>query len=116
MALSASPRPLEAPRFAEIGVASAFSFLRGASRPEELVVTAKRLGLAGLGLADRKVAQGSALDEGRKWATEIAEIPPMSLRMTKSAIDAHARRNWAEGAESDQFFLAKLLAEGGGGA
>ncbi len=69
-----------------------------------------------LGLADRKVAQGAALDEGRKWATEIAEIPPMSLRMTKSAIDAHARRNWAEGAESDQFFLAKLLAEGGGGA
>ena len=56
MALS-SHRP-EAPRFAEIGVASAFSFLRGASQPEELVVTAKRLGLEGLGLADRNTVSG----------------------------------------------------------
>ncbi|MEO1985271.1 MAG: enoyl-CoA hydratase/isomerase family protein [Martelella sp.] len=69
-----------------------------------------------LGLADRRVAAGAALDAAREWANAIAEIPPMSLRMTKSAIDAHARRNWAEGAEGDQFLLAKLLAEGGGGA
>tara|TARA_R110000737_G_scaffold353422_1_gene405121 strand:+ start:959 stop:1705 length:747 start_codon:yes stop_codon:yes gene_type:complete len=66
-----------------------------------------------LGLADRKVAAGTAFEAARAWATTIAEIPAMSLRMTKSAIDAHARRNWAEGAEGDQFLLAKLLAESG---
>ncbi|UIJ71907.1 error-prone DNA polymerase [Aurantimonas sp. HBX-1] len=47
------PRP-----FFEIGVASCFSFLAGASQPEELVVTAHRLGLAGLGLADRNSLAG----------------------------------------------------------
>ncbi|MEX6508388.1 error-prone DNA polymerase [Jiella sp. M17.18] len=46
------------PRFPEIGVASCFSFLRGASQPEELVVTAHRLGLAGIGLADRNTLAG----------------------------------------------------------
>ena len=67
-----------------------------------------------LGLADRKVPAGTAFDAARSWAASIAESPAMSLRMTKSAIDAHARRNWAEGAEGDQFLLARLLAEGGG--
>ena len=66
-----------------------------------------------LGLADRKVPAGTALDAARAWAATISESPAMSLRMTKSAIDARARRNWAEGAEGDQFLLAKLLAEGG---
>ena len=56
--MALSPHRPEAPRFAEIGVASAFSFLRGASQPEELVVTAKRLGLEGLGLADRNTVAG----------------------------------------------------------
>ena len=44
--------------FCEIGVASNFSFLRGASHPRELVVTAKLLGLGGLGLADRNSVAG----------------------------------------------------------
>ncbi|MDY8109096.1 error-prone DNA polymerase [Fulvimarina sp. 2208YS6-2-32] len=44
--------------FAEIGVASCFSFLTGASQPEELVVTAHRLGLKGLGIADRNTLAG----------------------------------------------------------
>ena len=44
--------------FPELGVASCFSFLRGASQPEELVVAAHRLGLSGLGLADRNTVSG----------------------------------------------------------
>ena len=43
---------------AEFAVQSNFSFLRGASHPEELVVAAKRLGLAALGLADRNTVAG----------------------------------------------------------
>ena len=44
--------------FCEIGVASNFSFLRGASHPREIVVTAKLLGLGGVGLADRNTVAG----------------------------------------------------------
>jgi error-prone DNA polymerase len=46
------------PDYVEIGVRSNFSFLEGASHPEELAVAARRLGLAGLGLADRNTLAG----------------------------------------------------------
>lgn len=46
------------PRYIEFGVQSNFSFLRGASRPEELVVAACLLGHAGMGLADRNTVAG----------------------------------------------------------
>ncbi|MFD2238232.1 error-prone DNA polymerase [Aureimonas populi] len=44
--------------FCEIGLASNFSFLRGASHGRELVVAAKLLGLGGIGLADRNSVAG----------------------------------------------------------
>ncbi len=44
--------------YAELAVASNFSFLRGASRPEELVLTAKGLGLSAIGVADRNTMAG----------------------------------------------------------
>ena len=46
------------PPYAEFAVQSNFSFLRGASRPEELVVAAQMLGHAALGLADRNTVAG----------------------------------------------------------
>ena len=46
------------PRYAELAVTSHFSFLRGASSPEELVIAAKELGLTGLGMADRNSVAG----------------------------------------------------------
>jgi error-prone DNA polymerase len=46
------------PAYAEFAVQSNFSFLRGASKPEELVVTAERLGLSAIGLADRNTVAG----------------------------------------------------------
>src|SRR5690348_3349039 len=45
-------------RYLEFSVASNFSFLRGASHPEELMVQAAHLGLAGLGLCDRNSVAG----------------------------------------------------------
>lgn len=47
-----------APPYAEFGVQSNFSFLRGASRPEELVVAAKLYGFSAIGLADRNTVAG----------------------------------------------------------
>ncbi|MER8518466.1 error-prone DNA polymerase [Mesorhizobium sp. M0145] len=50
-ALTANP-------YAEFGIQSNFSFLRGASKPEELVVAAKFLGFSAIGLADRNTVAG----------------------------------------------------------
>ena len=49
-------RPI--PRHAEIGVATNFSFLRGASHPEELVARSAELGLSAIGIADRNTLAG----------------------------------------------------------
>jgi DNA-directed DNA polymerase III PolC len=45
-------------RYIEFSVTSNFSFLRGASHPEELMVKAAHIGLAGLGLCDRNSVAG----------------------------------------------------------
>ncbi|MEA2858660.1 MAG: error-prone polymerase [Methylobacteriaceae bacterium] len=52
-----APVPAQ-PRYAELAVATNFSFLRGASHPEELVATAISLKLAGIGIADRNSLAG----------------------------------------------------------
>ncbi|PZV38650.1 error-prone DNA polymerase [Mesorhizobium kowhaii] len=44
--------------YAEFGIQSNFSFLRGASKPEELVVAAKLFGFSAIGLADRNTVAG----------------------------------------------------------
>ncbi len=46
------------PRFAELAAMTNFSFLRGASHPEEMVAKAAELGLAGVGIADRNTLAG----------------------------------------------------------
>ena len=46
------------PRFAELAAMTNFSFLRGASHPEEIVARAAELGLAGIGIADRNSLAG----------------------------------------------------------
>ncbi len=45
-------------RFAELATTTNFSFLRGASHPEEMVAQAARLGLTGIGVADRNSLAG----------------------------------------------------------
>jgi error-prone DNA polymerase len=49
---------IPAPAYAELAVTSNFSFLRGASHPEELVQHGKVLGLTGIGIADRNSVAG----------------------------------------------------------
>ena len=57
--------------FAELSARSCFSFLRGASRPEEVVDKAKELGIAALALADRDGLYGSVRAHTR--AQEIGQ-------------------------------------------
>jgi error-prone DNA polymerase len=54
--------------YAELAVTTNFSFLRGASHPEEMVATASALGLAAIGIADRNSFAGvvRAYDEAKK--------------------------------------------------
>jgi error-prone DNA polymerase len=59
-----------APRYAELAVATNFSFLRGASHPEELVARAVELGLSGIGVADRNTLAG--IVRGHVYAREHA--------------------------------------------
>ena len=54
--------------YAELAVTTNFSFLRGASHPQEMVATADELGLAAIGIADRNSFAGvvRAYDEARR--------------------------------------------------
>ena len=54
--------------YAELAVTTNFSFLRGASHPQEMVATADELGLAAIGIADRNSFAGvvRAYDEAKK--------------------------------------------------
>src|SRR5471032_315982 len=60
--------------YAELAVTTNFSFLRGASHPEEFVERAEALGLAGIGIADRNSVAGvvrahmKAKEKGLKFA------------------------------------------------
>ena len=54
--------------YAELAVTTNFSFLRGASHPQEMVTAADELGLAAIGIADRNSFAGvvRAYDEWKK--------------------------------------------------
>src|SRR5262245_10720118 len=58
--------------YAELAVTTNFSFLRGASHPQEMVETADTLGLAAIGIADRNSFAGvvRAFEEWRKRKKE----------------------------------------------
>src|SRR5580658_5388919 len=52
--------------YAELAVTTNFSFLRGASHPEEMVATAEQLGLAAIAIADRNSFAG-VVRAYRQW-------------------------------------------------
>jgi error-prone DNA polymerase len=60
-------------RYAELAVTTNFSFLRGASHPQEMVATAELLGLTAIGIADRNSFAGivRAHDEAKKRAFRL---------------------------------------------
>jgi error-prone DNA polymerase len=85
------PRPeVPVPDYAELAVTSNFSFLRGASDPEELVAQAKFLGLAGLGIADRNSVAGvvrahvkiRAMEEAARDELKAKELSPDDYKET----------------------------------
>jgi error-prone DNA polymerase len=75
------------PAFAELLGCSAFSFLRGSSRPEELVLRAKDLGLEALAFCDRDGFYGCA--RAHAAAKEISQRVIVGAEL---GVDARARR------------------------
>ncbi|MBS0472815.1 MAG: error-prone DNA polymerase [Proteobacteria bacterium] len=80
------------PPLAEIGVTSNFSFLRGASRPEELVGQAHAHGYDAIGIADRNTLAGvvrayAALEELRKKHA-AADVPQTAARVPRLLVGA----------------------------
>ena len=70
-----------APLYAELAVATNFSFLRGASHPSVLVMRAMELGMTGIGIADRNTVAGVvrahvALRQTRDQAQAAGQDPP----------------------------------------
>jgi error-prone DNA polymerase len=59
--------------YAELAVTTNFSFLRGASHPQEMVACADELGLTAIGIADRNSFAGvvRAYDEARKHSIKL---------------------------------------------
>ena len=86
-ARAGSSRPLHN-GYAELAVTSNFSFLRGASHPEEFALQATELGLAGIGIADRNsvagVVRAHSIAQEKKLRLAVgARLPsPMGLRPT----------------------------------
>ena len=77
------------PAYAEFAVSTCFSFLRGASHPEELLETAVRLGHTGMAVADRNTLAGV--------------VRPFSqIKRLKAA--------WSPGDDADPHLLARLEA------
>ena len=78
--ISSTPRPVarepaKTEPYAELAVTTNFSFLRGASHPEEFVNQARDLGFTGIGIADRNSVAGvvRALTKIRAFAEEEKE-------------------------------------------
>ena len=72
------------PRFAELAAMTNFSFLRGASHPEEMVARAAELGLAGIGIADRNTLAGVV--RAHTYARENAKaMAGMRVRVSRVA-------------------------------
>ena len=73
------------PRYAELDVRTNFCFLEGASRPGELVVQAKALGMAAMGVADRNSLAGVVRAHAAAKDEAFRFLPGCRLQFTCGA-------------------------------
>jgi error-prone DNA polymerase len=71
--------PLADARYVELQVTTHFSFLRGASSPEELAAAAARLGLPAIGITDRNSFGGLVRAWDAQKVTGIRTMPGARL-------------------------------------
>ena len=84
--------------YAELAVTTNFSFLRGASHPQEMVARADELGLAAIGIADRNSFAGvvRAYDEARKRNIKLLVGTRLvtGRRLRSAGLSDRSRRLW----------------------
>jgi methylglutaconyl-CoA hydratase len=86
--------------------------LIGASRAKELIFTSRRIGAeeAGrLGLVDRVVDAGNALESALDLAREILPNGPIALRMAKRAVNGGMELDLASGLALEQACYAEVI-------
>ena len=108
---SLMPRP-----FAELVAATAFSFLQGASRAEEMVVAAAALGLSALGIADRNSVAGvvRAHVAAEKLGLRIVPGARLALRDSGTELAVYPTSRAAWGRLTQLLSLGKMRAAKGG--
>src|SRR3954470_12534065 len=79
--------------YAELAVTTNFSFLRGASKPEELARQAAVLSLTGIGIADRNSVAGgveayAAVEQLNEKIRELNETHQANVSQLKLAVGA----------------------------
>jgi methylglutaconyl-CoA hydratase len=86
--------------------------LIGASRAKELIFTARRIGAeeaSRLGLVNRVVAAGKALESALALAREILPNGPVALRAAKRAVDQGLELDLTSGLALEQACYAEVL-------
>ena len=101
--------------FCEFGIRSNFSFLEGASHPEELAVAADRLGISRFGLADRNTVAGVVRAHAMAREAGLAFHPGARLVFSDGTPDilAYPRDRPAWGRLCRLLSLGNLRAEKG---
>ena len=97
-------------RYAELHCRSNFSFLEGASHPEELIERGRELGLAGLALTDRDGVYGSVRFSKAAKPGDFPAIAGAELTLDVPELRPK-RRSAPTPAESHAFPRLVLLAE-----
>jgi error-prone DNA polymerase len=107
-----------APRYAELAVTTNFSFLRGASHPQEFIEEAARFGYAAIGIADRNSLAGVVRAYG-EWKEMESARPKLLIgarlvfRDGTPDILAYPKNRKAYGRLSRLLSIGKLRAEKG---
>ncbi|PTM96096.1 error-prone DNA polymerase [Mycoplana dimorpha] len=87
------------PPFFELGARTGFSFLEGAALPEAMVEAARRIGLSGLGIADRNTVAGVVRAHSKAKVENIPFQPGARLVFADGTPDVLAypqnRQGWA---------------------
>jgi error-prone DNA polymerase len=108
-------RPAASSPYAEFAVTTNFSFLRGASHPEELVEQAKDFGLAAIGIADRNSVAGVVRAHVKAEAERFRIVPGARLVFADGTFDilAYPSDRPAWGRLTQLLSKGKLRAEKG---
>ncbi len=91
--------------YAELQCTTNFSFLRGASHPEELAAQAKHLGLSALAVTDRNTLAGIVRAHGAAKDAEFSFVVGARLDVSTGPTPVAAQRTLPAEAERDEYFI-----------